>query len=408
MRVVVSEQAKLTRFSTRNLICESPLYVLTTHPSMLDRIIVRPPHPEGANGPLDVGALVEAMLFYRQTELAINEGTLAQLTRLWTPAGVLELAEEGFLRLGFTPGFTGIHTENANTGRERHRVVAFNVERRGRPLGLEFVPTVFESVTGRRGHAHRTASRLYRHISVSSTDEQLLERVEADFLDSSFMSKAAWGILSTLVPDYPVVDDAIRFEVQRVEEGLRVLTNIDFSIANTLYHRSVPPTHSSLSPAYLLAHVLATREMLELAAAADAEIAATPAHSAVAALKVDIALTQRSESQERVRAFQDFTLDNGRAIREAVNSGEKTIGDVIKLLKHGRKFRDWVVAVPPDTDLIKEYVRVCTRDTWADKIPTKSMRWLLFTSAGLVADAIEQAVSAQRQESGSTRSTRLS
>jgi hypothetical protein len=231
------------------------------------------------------------------------------------------------------------------------------------------------------------ASRLYRHISVTPTDEQLTNRVEADFLDSSFMTEAARGILLTLAPGYPTADD-MRFEVQRVEERLRVLTNIDFSIANALYHRTVPPPHSSLSPAYLLAHVLAAREMLEMAARANAEIATTPAHSAVAALKIDSVLTQRAESHERVRAFQDFTFDNGRAIREAVNSGEKSIGDVIKLLKHGRKFRDWVVALPSDTDLIKEYIRACTQETWADKIPTKSFRWLMFTGAGLAADSV--------------------
>ena len=81
-------------------------------------------------------------------------------------------------------------------------------------------------------------------------------------------------------------------------------------------------------------------------------------------------------------------LDGSRAVREAVNSGEKSLDDIVKLLKHGRRFREWIAGQPADTDLLKQYIRSSTRETWAEQLPTKSVRWMLFTGAGVALDLV--------------------
>jgi uncharacterized phosphosugar-binding protein len=40
--------------------------------------------------------------------------------------------------------------------------------------------------------------------------------------------------------------------------------------------------------------------------------------------KVDDILNQRNASGKQISSFQDFILDNGRAIRESINAGEKS------------------------------------------------------------------------------------
>jgi hypothetical protein len=179
----------------------------------------------------------------------------------------------------------------------------------------------------------------------------------------------------------------VRFDVSEAGSGLSVSTDIDFRFANELYHQVVPPAHSSLSAAYLLAHVIAAREALEAAAIQDAEIATDPAHAIAAATTLQFVLDRARKSSSTIASFQDFVFEDGKALREAVNSGTKSLKDLLTLLTHARRFRDWISTQPPDTDLMKAYYKECVRDTWVDKLPGKSVRWLLFTGLGAAIDA---------------------
>jgi hypothetical protein len=303
---------------------------------------------------------------------------------------LVELAEEGLLQLTYAPNFAGIKTDNTGTARERYLPVVFSIHARqgGPPRGLDdFVPQVFEEITGRRGASRRLAKKLYRHIRQAPVPDRLATRVEADFLDQRFVRQAIGRVLTAIVPEYtPPLD--LRFDVEKLEDGLRVLTTLDLVAANAVYHQRVPVSHSSITIAYLLAHILTARETLEAAAGADADLSADPAHSAVASLMVETSIGRSVANLRRLQAFQDFVFDNGHAIREAVNSGEKDFRDVLALLKHARQFREWVAGKPPDADLAKEYTRACTRETWAERLPSKAVKWSMFTAGGLLLDAL--------------------
>ncbi len=101
------------------------------------------------------------------------------------------------------------------------------------------------------------------------------------------------------------------------------------------------------------------------------------------------AIVEVSESSEhQLEKFIELTLGNGHAIREAVNSGEVAFSKVIALLDKADNFRSWLRSQTPETSLIAEFYANSTRDTWADKIPAKTMRFAVFTGIGLVADAV--------------------
>ena len=95
---------------------------------------------------------------------------------------------------------------------------------------------------------------------------------------------------------------------------------------------------------------------------------------------------RRNVSQ--ICTFQDFVFDDGRAISEAVNSGQRSFKDLLKLLDQADKFRAWVKSKPPDVNLAKEYLREITKSSWVDKLPGKSSRWAFFTGAGFILDAL--------------------
>ena len=81
-------------------------------------------------------------------------------------------------------------------------------------------------------------------------------------------------------------------------------------------------------------------------------------------------------------------LDDGHAIREAVNSGAVSFAAVLKLLDSADKFRNWLHQQPPDANLVRAYYQETIKDSWAEKLPAKSTRWSIFTGIGLGIDAL--------------------
>jgi hypothetical protein len=96
-------------------------------------------------------------------------------------------------------------------------------------------------------------------------------------------------------------------------------------------------------------------------------------------------IARRANSSAEIKAFADLAFNESRCIREAVNSGERNFDDVLRLVKAGMKFKEWLKRSPEDTDLVKEYCREVTRVEWADKLPPKTARWAIFTAASAAA-----------------------
>jgi hypothetical protein len=118
------------------------------------------------------------------------------------------------------------------------------------------------------------------------------------------------------------------------------------------------------------------------------EVATNSVHSVVFKLKFDELLKTRTKSDSQISTFQDFVFDDGRALREAINSGGRSFADLRRVLSSATKFRDWLKNRDPDQELVKAYFREVTKGSWVDRLPVKCVRWSIFTGLGLVADAL--------------------
>ncbi|HEX6745699.1 MAG TPA: hypothetical protein VF092_00185 [Longimicrobium sp.] len=355
---------------------------------MFEKLSLRPHSPLDADTPLDLGALVEGLLFYGEAEVLVNPGVIKQIARMWSPEGLLALLNSGVAKFRFQQGLTGIHTANTGSARERYHpvVMALAAGETGVAGPEVLIRRALEEVIGRRGRARRVTAQVCRRLIVEQTDSAITTRVTSDLLDSEYVSLAVRHMLRIFAPGLDLPSNT-RFEVQQVEDGLRVLTNIDFVVANALFRRTTFRA-DPLTPAFLLAHFLSAREILEDAARSGADMAADPVNSVVAAVRIDSLLARRAENESNIARFQDFLFADGRAIREAVNTGRIGVEDVLRLLEKAAKFKSWLHSQPADADLIKEYFRSVTTSTWVDKLPSKTVRWLLFSGLGVGLDSI--------------------
>jgi hypothetical protein len=192
--------------------------------------------------------------------------------------------------------------------------------------------------------------------------------------------------LKHLVPDYIAPRDLV-FELFDTGEGYAVVTNLDFAKLNAMYHERIPPSHSSLTPEYLLSHTLTARSDSYFAATYMAEIVTTPVYSNLIRLKHFDFLRRREANLGELELFRENVLSDFPSIREAINSGERSISDFLTLLDQGERFRTWLHDRNPDAGLIRSYYQRATEKTWADRLPTKSARFVIATGLGLLADA---------------------
>jgi hypothetical protein len=101
----------------------------------------------------------------------------------------------------------------------------------------------------------------------------------------------------------------------------------------------------------------------------------------VAAAKFTDLVGKRGANQSEIELFHDWVFSDGRAIREAVNAGQRNFEDVLQLVALGKKFKEWIAGQPDDANLRKEYCSAVTRLDWADKLPVRGTRWALLLGA---------------------------
>ena len=177
----------------------------------------------------------------------------------------------------------------------------------------------------------------------------------------------------------------VRLEPESINQrGLRmdmsIETDFDFDQANTFYQRAVPDAR--FDKAALLIGVFAGLADLKIAAAFSEEMAISPGALAIAELKLARLLSKRDQSDRKIEIFQEWTCGNGRAIREAVTARARNFDDILHLAEDAGRFKEWLANHPDSSDLNKEYLKAVCSVGWAEKLPPKVVRVLLFTAVG--------------------------
>lgn len=332
---------------------------------------------------LDIGVLVECMLFYGTTAIIANASILRQLLTYFGVDHLTELIDEGLLKIIYTDTGLGVMTKTLN-GIQLHDISRYSVPRQTLDHVLE---KICIDIVGKTGKGRRTARRVKKFIESTDHDQIILDGAKKSILDQEYVNDSAKSILTSLIPEKIKLTNAT-FYTEKTENGIIVDSNINFQEINQIYHKYVPPSHSTISPAHILSHILNTESELYFSSKHLSEIATSELSANLIANKVNYLLEKSIKSSTEILDFQQFIFSDAKSFREAVNNRKIDLDDLITILKKSSKFKKWISGVDPDQDLIKNYYDEVTKDTFADKLPGKSVRWGIFTSAGLIADAI--------------------
>jgi hypothetical protein len=117
------------------------------------------------------------------------------------------------------------------------------------------------------------------------------------------------------------------------------------------------------------------------------EVVIDPAVSSIVRLKCTELMQKRDTQVRELDLFQELYLSKARKLRECINSGERSFSEFLSLLEHAQKFKQWLGSRNPDQQLLQEYYETVTRDSWLNKLGTKSARWVITTGLAAVVEA---------------------
>lgn len=331
--------------------------------------------------PIDIGSLIEAMIFYGRTTLVVDREILGYVLHTFGINAFIEFLSEGLLSVSYTETMSGIRTETDAGGHQLHDPVILSSPQHSFPDELR---KICIEIVGKDGKGRRLARRIEPLIKVVHHDNMTADGARTSILDERYLKSATEHILSALIPNTSF--DGIEFMAEPVDGRLRIHSNLNFVALNQAYHQLIPPTHSSITPAYLLNHLFDAECDLYFASMHLSEMVTRPLNTGLLSHRLNYLIQRRAQSEANVSRFQSIVFADARAVAAAVRDGNASPSDFLPVLKHSQRFKSWLSSKPYDADLLAEYYKAITSKSLVEKLPGKSARFAIFTGAGITAD----------------------
>jgi hypothetical protein len=361
---------------------------------MFENVVIRRPYT--SNRMLDVGTLAETLLFYQNVNLILERGTLLDLLRTVGVDTFLRLIDDGHLKATIIRDALGVHHQTDESSSilglltfeaKPKKIGKWRPEREG------VMEDLLQQALGKK--PHRRVLRKFLEIpqkrlsKLGTHPDGVIGATREDLTNAEYIDKAAHLIVEGWAPGYAFPANSY-FRVHETNNGYRVETNFDFAAINKQYHLYVPPSHSSMSAPTILSSLLDVQADMSLTADAMAEMVVGSQYSPVLRYKLAQLVRKRDRNTEQISMFQEMTLGNGAAVKEAINTGGKTLEDFLPILDKARKFKEWLAGQHPDARLLQEYHDAVRAETWIDRLPGKTARFGIFTGIGMGVDAFIQ------------------
>lgn len=352
---------------------------------MFDHVVLRRAE---SGAPITAGQIAEALLFYQKVHLVIDRGTLLGLLG--------QIGAPSLVALISRPDFSAVYTEeilatttNSVGVSKCHDFGAFVLSGDQKVGQLntvnERLPYEFERAGIGKADAKRFAAALLRRVPVRKlTGDHFVkggipEIARKDLVNAAYLNSAIRQVLIHLPGGYDPGNE-LKLEVISSPLGHFIYDNIDFDGINERRLAMVPPLER-VTVAHLLSVVQDARADIALAAHYGGDFMTSSVTSAVVRLKYDSLFQRGAENESERREFAHVVLPDMPTIAEALDSGERSFQDFLRLLDKSDRFRSWLKSANPDEGLTREYLKAVTSQDWIQTTKPKTIRYLLALTA---------------------------
>jgi hypothetical protein len=348
---------------------------------MFDHVVLRRASDGRA---ISAGQIAEALLYYQKVHLVIDRGTLLELLKQLGIDALLSLLRRADTSAVYCEEILATKTDSVGP-LQTHAFVAFMIASDASGVPLKTAEDRLLRDVQLAGIDKQGAKRFVKAFltrvptrKLSGTHfatEGITESAKRDVLNQGFVADAVREALRVMPGGYAAGPD-LKFDVIDSELGLYVFTNIDLESVNRR-RAALTPAEEPVTVAHLLNSVQEARADLTLASFYGGDFVTAAATSAIIQVRHAELLKRSTLNAEARDSFIEVVMPDSRSLAEVIDSGERTFGEFLLLLDRAARFKDWLKKANPDEGLIRSYVAQLSSESWIQRLPAKSLRYVL-------------------------------
>jgi len=149
---------------------------------MFESVLFRRQSNLPSESPIDIGSLIEAMIFYGRTTLVADREILGYVMRTFEINTFIEFLSEGLLTISYTETMNGIRTETDSGGHQLHDPIILSSPQHSFPDELR---KICIEIIGKDGKGRRLARRIEPLIKVVHHDNMTADGAKSQFWTSA-------------------------------------------------------------------------------------------------------------------------------------------------------------------------------------------------------------------------------
>jgi hypothetical protein len=140
---------------------------------------------------------------------------------------------------------------------------------------------------------------------------------------------------------------------------------------------SLDPRLGPIGLANVFVHVAAARADLALAAHYGGDFSTSEIASRLLELRHADMLRRARINAAEIQNFVEVTLADVPSVRDAIDAGDRTFAEFLTLLDKSDRFRQWLGQTRADEGLAREYIKSMTSAPWVQRMPARSLRYVI-------------------------------
>lgn len=300
------------------------------------------------------GDLCESLIFYQNTNLILDPGSLPEALAYCGYDNLNELLRSGELSLNFSNQAFGAGNVEGN----KFIISTFTSDAQRKTLSIQ---KSVESIYGRNIKSQNITKHLNRVIGYHHYSDKYQNLSKRELSNEDNLLSAI-----TILTKGEFNRENVKLTIEEAERGLY---NIESNIDNEVIRDSAHLISTGVAQIY-------DAEMNNSSLIGNYKV------SNYAENKINKIIQRRKADEDQINAFHQFVLPEYYDLQGTINSGSKEFNEFMELWREAIKFKSWLKDEEPTVELLTAYIRKISEKTWLDKLPSKNVRWLLFAGIG--------------------------
>ncbi|WP_199103131.1 hypothetical protein [Aquitalea sp. ASV11] len=350
---------------------------------MFDSIILR----KSFNGDIiSIGEVAEAMFYYQKVQLIIDQGTLTNFIKKLGPKDTLRLLNRPEISAVYCEEILGVQTQTYGVT-PYHSFIAAKIsgnQETGELKSLsERIAYTLRNVCSDQNEANKFAESFIKKTPCRdySSDHYIKGGITKsalnDLNDQKLLRHLFEERLKQIDNEFHLSSDS-KIEIYKENNNIRFTIFTDFNLNE--FNRKNIENHNLDSPitmANILTSLLDANADLAIASHYGGDLMTTHINSEILKRKFDRFLHRTEINKEKIDNFRECILNNSPTITEVINTNERNIDELFKMLDKAEKFKHWSRNINPEENIVHEYIEEIQKKGVESKMKTKTIRYII-------------------------------